>query len=154
MPPAISPQVSGGLGPIAGIPALVISCPIDLPGHRGRPRKRQMRLRSAYGSEATGETAAAADGAHSIVRDIVADLVRAACRDGAGRDGIASGISKDEAIREPRASWTQAASGANHIGQSRCEPDRASSHDARTSTLETPVQTIPADTSHSRRNDG
>ena len=77
-----------------------------------------------------------AQGAGMAIEDAA---ILARCLEGAGQGDIASAFAKYEAIRKPRASWVQAASGTNDIERFRREQDKVFSYDAWTAPLDIPA---------------
>lgn len=77
-----------------------------------------------------------AQGAGMAIEDAA---ILARCLEGATQDGIATTFARYEAIRKPRASWIQAASGTNDIDRFRREQDQVFSYDAWTAPLEIPA---------------
>lgn len=77
-----------------------------------------------------------AQGAGMAIEDAA---ILSRCLEGVGQAGITAALAKYEAIRKPRASWIQAASGTNDIDQFRREQDKVFSYDAWTAPLDIPA---------------
>jgi len=77
-----------------------------------------------------------AQGAGMAIEDAA---ILARCLEGARQGDITAAFARYEAIRKPRASWIQAASGTNDIDQFRREQDQVFSYDAWTAPLEIPA---------------